>query len=75
MKVVYTDGCMVRTRPLTTKREKTKGQRVRTAFGLWARTCKSGEPFLLGKDYSLDRRPLMGTTVESRDALEIKDYG
>jgi hypothetical protein len=60
-KIVYTDGCMVRKRPLTTKREKTKRQRAKTgdsAYG--ARTCKKGEPFLLGKDYSLDRRPLMG---------------
>ena len=40
----YPDGCLVRKRPLTITKEKTKGRRSRDGwFGTWAHTCKKGD--------------------------------
>jgi len=62
IRIVYTDGCMVRRRPRTTQKEKTKGQRARTVDSAHGLVPARKAIFLLvGKDYSLDRCPLMGT--------------
>ena len=65
---------MVRKRPLTTIREKIKGQRARTVHSAHGLAPARKRSFLSGKEYLLDRCPLMGTNVESRDVLRIEDY-
>jgi len=57
------NGCMVRKRPLTTIREKIKGQRARTVHSAHGLAPARKRSFLSGKEYSLDRCPLMGTDL------------
>jgi hypothetical protein len=72
--IVEPDGCMVRKRPLTTIREKIKGQRARTVHSAHGLAPARKRSFLSGKEYLLDRCPLMGTSVELSDASRIEDY-
>jgi len=66
---------MVRKRPLTTIREKIKGQRARTVYSAHGLAPARKRSFLSGKEYSLDRCPLMGTNVCPTVILESDDYG
>jgi len=65
---------MVRKRPLTTIREKIKGQRARTVHSAHGLAPARKRSFLSGKVYFLDRCPLMGTNLHSTVTLEAKDY-
>jgi hypothetical protein len=64
---------MVRKRPLTTTREKIKGQRARTVYSVHGLAPARKRSFLSGKEYSLDRCPLMGTKIEGRVILRVDD--
>jgi len=68
------DGCMVRKRPLTTTREKIKGQRARTVHSAHGLAPARKRSFLSGKEYFLDRCPLMGTNVAPSVTLGGEDY-
>ena len=72
--IVEPDGCMVRKRPLTTTREKIKGQRARTVHSAHGLAPARKRSFLSGKEYFLDRCPLMGTSLYLRQYPEVEDY-
>ena len=65
---------MVRKRPLTTIREKIKGQRARTVHSAHGLAPARKRSFLSGKEYLLDRCPLMGTNVDRSVILWGEDY-
>ena len=72
--IVEPDGCMVRKRPLTTIREKIKGQRARTVHSAHGLAPARKRSFLSGKEYLLDRCLLMGTNVQSEIVLRANNY-
>ena len=57
------NGCMVRKRPLTIIRKKIKGQRARTVHSAHGLAPARKRSFSSGKEYFLDRCPLMGTNL------------
>jgi len=65
---------MVRKRPLTTIREKIKGQRARTVHSAHGLIPARKGTFLFGEKYSLDRGPLMGINLRSMTAVRVNDY-
>jgi len=65
---------MVRKRPLTTIREKIKGQRARTVHSAHGLAPARKRSFLSGKVYFLDRCPLMGTNHYLQPYPGVEDY-
>ena len=65
---------MVRKRPLTTTREKIKGQRARTVHSAHGLAPARKRSFLSRKEYPLDRCPLMGTKLLLTTMHRIDDY-
>jgi hypothetical protein len=65
---------MVRKRPLTTTREKIKGQRARTVHSAHGLAPARKRSFLSGKEYFLDRCPLMGANAHLNIGREVDDY-
>jgi len=65
---------MVRKRPLTTTREKIKGQRARTVHSAHGLAPAKKRSFLSGKEYFLDRCPLMGTNLRLDIWNAVDDY-